>query len=69
MDLTCVECSKVYDAPDYCHHGGNPAAGPAYWSDKGALCSPKCSLDHFLKRQATGDPMTKPAPMPGVAGR
>jgi hypothetical protein len=38
--------------------------GPAYYSDKGLLCSAKCSLDHFLKRQSDGDPMLKPAPVP-----
>ncbi len=67
--MICVECDTPYEDPAFCYFGGIPEAGPAYWSDKGVLCSPKCSLDHFLKRQAAGDPMTAPAPHPGVKSR
>jgi len=63
--MNCVECNKPYDDPTFCYYGGQINHGPAYWSDKGVLCSPKCSTDHFLKRHAAGE-VLKPAPRPGV---
>ena len=38
--------------------------GAAYWSDRGILCSPKCSLAHFRKREAEGTLSHEPAPDP-----
>jgi hypothetical protein len=64
----CVVCEKHYDAAGFYYAHDIKAEGPAYFSDKGALCSPQCALDHYLKRKADGDPMLKPARQPGVAG-
>lgn len=51
----CTECGLPYGAIGWRHHG-DIDNGPAYWSDRGILCSPKCSLAHFQRRQAEGTP-------------
>jgi hypothetical protein len=60
----CIECGLPYGAISFwCHHG-DINNGPAYWSDRGILCSPKCSLAHFRKREADGSLPDRPAPDP-----
>jgi hypothetical protein len=60
----CIECSLPYGATGFwCYHG-DIDNGPAYWSDRGILCSPKCSLAHFRKREAEGSLPDRPAPDP-----
>ncbi|UVF17785.1 hypothetical protein HPT29_014730 [Microvirga terrae] len=61
---TCVECGLAYGHPDFSSHAGRVEHGPAYWSDRGVLCSHGCSLAHFERREREGDPMTDPAPNP-----
>ena len=61
---TCIECGLPYDHPDFVHHAGRVENGPAYWSERGLLCSHACSTAHFEKRVKAGDPMTEPAPNP-----
>jgi hypothetical protein len=38
--------------------------GPAYWTDRGILCSAQCSLAHHGKRRAEGTLPQEPAPDP-----
>jgi hypothetical protein len=60
----CIECGLPYGAIGFwCHHG-DIENGPAYWSDRGILCSPKCSLAHFRRREAEGTLPVAPAPDP-----
>jgi len=59
--LRCIECGLAFGEPGFCLHGGRIEGGPAYFTDRGALCSPKCSLAHYLKREAEG---TLPAAPP-----
>jgi hypothetical protein len=60
----CIECGQPYGAIGFwCHHG-DIENGPAYWSDRGILCSPKCSLVHFRRREAEGSLTSVPAPDP-----
>jgi hypothetical protein len=61
---TCIECGLPYDHPDFVYHAGRVQNGPAYWSERGLLCSHACSTAHFEKRVKAGDPMTEPAPNP-----
>lgn len=60
----CVECGKPYGHAEFTHHSGRPENGPAYWSDRGLLCSHACSTAHFVRREKEGDPMKEPAPNP-----
>jgi hypothetical protein len=60
----CIECGLPYGAIGFwCHHG-DIENGPAYWSDRGILCSPKCSLAHFRRRETEGTLPAEPAPDP-----
>jgi len=61
---TCIECGLPYGHPDFTYHAGRVESGPAYWSERGLLCSHACSTAHFEKRVKAGDPMTEPAPNP-----
>ncbi len=61
---TCLECGLSYGHPDFKYHADRIENGPAYWSDRGILCSPACSTAHFEKRAKEGDPMREPAPNP-----
>jgi hypothetical protein len=63
-DRTCIECGLPYGHSDFTYHAGRVESGPAYWSERGLLCSHACSTAHFEKRVAQGDPMTEPAPNP-----
>jgi len=61
---TCVECGLPYGHADFGYHAGAIESGPAYWSDRGLLCSHVCSMAHFERREKEGDPMAEPAPDP-----
>ena len=60
----CVECGLPYGDRAFHLHYGKPENGPAYWCDRGLLCSPKCSLAHASKRMAEGTMPHEPAPDP-----
>lgn len=54
----------AYGHPDFAYHAGKAQNGPAYWSDRGLLCSHACSVAHYERREKEGDPMKEPAPNP-----
>jgi hypothetical protein len=60
----CIECGRPFRAEGFCYHEGIPEHGPAYWSDRGILCSPQCSLTHHRKRVTEGTLSEHPAPDP-----
>lgn len=60
----CVECGLPYGHPDFGYYSGRIENGPAYWSDRGLLCSHACSSAHFERRVKEGEPMEEPAPNP-----
>jgi len=60
----CVECGLPYAAEDFWLRSGRLVNGPAYWCDRGLLCSPACSLAHYRKRKAEGTLPAVPAPNP-----
>ena len=60
----CVECGLAYGEPAFDLHYGRLENGPAYWSDRGVLCSPECSLAHHRRRKAEGPLPDEPAPNP-----
>lgn len=60
----CIECGLSYREPEFNLHEGRIENGPAYWSDRGILCSPQCSLAHYKKRAAEGTLAHQPAPDP-----
>ncbi|WP_137934046.1 hypothetical protein [Mesorhizobium comanense] len=60
----CIECGLPYRAAGFSYYHGDVANGPAYWSDRGILCSPRCSLAHHRKRTAEGTLQQEPAPDP-----
>ena len=66
----CIECGKPFGMPGFAYHHGNPDDGPAYFSDRGVLCSAQCSLTHYRKRRADGTAQAQPArnPMTGDFG-
>lgn len=68
--FACVECGLPFGTEDFAYHGGDISQGPAYYTDRGVLCSAKCSLAHHEKRQAEGTLPTAPArnPMTGYFG-
>lgn len=60
----CIECGKALDTPGFAYHQGRMENGPAYWCDRGILCSIQCSLAHYRKRMAEGTLPEQPAPDP-----
>ena len=60
----CVECGTPFGALGFSYYHGNIDNGPAYWSDRGILCSPACSLVHNRKRAAEGTLPDQPAKNP-----
>lgn len=60
----CVECGLPYPAEGFSHYEGKIENGPAYWSDRGILCSPRCSMAHHRRREAEGTLPAAPAPDP-----
>lgn len=57
----CIECGLAYGEPGFRMHGGRMEEGPAYFTDRGLLCSPQCSLAHYRRRADEG---TLPAAPP-----
>lgn len=57
----CIECGLPFGADGFALHHGTLENGPAYWCDRGVLCSPQCSLAHNRKRAAEGTLPTEPA--------
>jgi hypothetical protein len=60
----CIECGLPFGAPNFHYHYGRIGNGPAYWCDRGLLCSPACSLAHHKRRIAEGTAPDEPAPNP-----
>ena len=60
----CIECGLPYGADTFDYHHGQIENGPAYWCDRGLLCSPRCSLAHHRKRAEAGTLQQQPAPNP-----
>lgn len=60
----CIECGLPYGADTFQYYHGKIEDGPAYWSDRGLLCSTKCSLAHHRKRAEEGTLQREPAPNP-----
>ena len=60
----CIECGVPYGADTFDYYHGGIENGPASWSDRGLLCSPKCSLAHYRKRVAEGTMPAAPPPNP-----
>lgn len=60
----CIQCGTPFDSPEFWYHQGDEKNGPAYWTDRGILCSPTCSLQHYRMRQAQGSVPSKPTPDP-----
>ncbi|PSJ62546.1 hypothetical protein [Kumtagia ephedrae] len=65
----CIECGLPFGMPGFNYYHGSIDNGPAYWSDRGILCSPACSLVHHQRRDAEGTLPTAPAPNPFEYGR
>jgi hypothetical protein len=63
-----VECGLPYGHTGFVYSAGKIENGPAYWSDRGLLCSHACSTAHFERREKEGDPMREPAPDPFDSG-
>ena len=60
----CIECARLYGTEDFALHKGQIENGPAYWCDRGLLCSPECSLAHHVRRMAEGTLLDRPASAP-----
>ncbi len=60
----CIECGLPYSSERFALYEGRVENGPAYWCDRGLLCSPECSLQHYRKRKAEGTLPTEQAPNP-----
>ncbi len=60
----CVECGTLYGTDKFSYYEGIIENGPAYWSDRGLLCSARCSLAHHKKRMEEGTVPHEPAPNP-----
>lgn len=60
----CIECGLPFGADGFHLYHGQIEQGPAYWCDRGVLCSPRCSMTHHAKRRAEGTLPERPAPDP-----
>jgi hypothetical protein len=60
----CIECGLPFGADGFWLHSGKLENGPAYWCDRGVLCSPQCSMAHHQKRRTEGTLPDRPAPDP-----
>ncbi len=65
----CIECGLPFGIEGFSYYEGRIDNGPAYWSDRGILCSPACSLTHFRQRRSEGSLPDRPAPNPFDIGR
>lgn len=67
----CIECGQPYGSDLFHYWHGRIEDGPAYWSDRGVLCSPRCAVEHHRKRVAEGTVRQEPAsdPMEAMAPR
>lgn len=61
---SCIECGLPMGADGFHHYYGRIEDGPAYWSDRGILCSPACSMAHTRRRVAEGTLADRPAANP-----
>lgn len=66
----CIECNLAFGEPGFACLRGDMGNGPAYWTDRGVLCGPACSMAHFATRRAEGTLQQQPArnPMTGELG-
>jgi hypothetical protein len=62
--LRCIECGLAFGEPAFSLHYGRIENGPGYFTDRGVLCSPRCSLAHYRKREAEGTLPAAPPPNP-----
>jgi hypothetical protein len=60
----CIECGLAFGEPGFSYYHGDIDNGPAYWTDRGILCSPRCSLAHHRRRSADETLPAAPAPYP-----
>lgn len=60
----CIECGLALGEPLFALHYGKIERGPAYFTDRGVLCSPQCSLKHYRRREAEGTLPATPPPNP-----
>lgn len=60
----CLECGLPFGAAGFSYDHDDPDLGPAYWSDRGLLCSPGCAGDHYRKRMAEGTMPAAPMDCP-----
>lgn len=51
---SCIECGTPFRSETFHYYEGRIENGPAYWSDRGILCSAACSLLHYKNRKADG---------------
>jgi hypothetical protein len=60
----CIECGKPFGAEGFACYYGVLEYGPAYWSDRGFLCSIDCSAAHQRRRMKEGSLPDRPADPP-----
>jgi hypothetical protein len=60
----CIECGTPFGAAGFACYHGILEEGPAYWSDRGILCSPACAGAHHARRVAEGSVPDRPADPP-----
>ena len=65
----CIECGLPYGMPGFAYYYGDIEQGPAYFTDRGIVCSPACSLTHHKRRQSEGSLPDRPAQDPFDDGR
>lgn len=61
----CIECGRASTDPLFHFHYGRVENGPAYFCDRGVMCSPDCSLAHTRRRIAEGTRPERPTESPG----
>lgn len=60
----CIVCGLPYGSDRFHYWEGIIEHGPAYWSDRGLLCSPACSASHYEQRRKDGTLPDRPVPDP-----
>ncbi|HYE44569.1 MAG TPA: hypothetical protein VEA44_02225 [Caulobacter sp.] len=60
----CIECGLDFWAPGFAYYHDEIANGPAYWSDRGLLCTPICATAHARRRMAEGTMPVGPVDCP-----